>query len=487
MHLAATFLCLCVGLYPTLVFSQDTAKQLDSSAKLPMKFISRIDRTTINLDKQLSRQTEKYLRRLQKKEALLKEKLYKLDSANASDFYANNSADHYGFLLQKFKKDTAEAIHSMGPEYLPYVDSLSTTLSFLNKNPQLLNSTNALPEDIKGSVAHLQLLQTKMQDADQIKQYIAQRKDQIRQYLAQFTKLPRGISTIYSDYNKELYYYSQQVREYRQILNDPDKMFKAALSLLNKLPAFTTFMRNNSFLGGLFSIPGNYGTPQGLVGLQSREQVLSIIRSQIGSGFSAESALQNSLASAQKDINKLKEKLNALGAGSGDMQMPDFKPQSQKTKTFIQRLEYGTNLQTQHAAYYFPTTSDIGLSVGYKLSDKSTIGIGASYKLGWGKDFQHINLSGQGAGLRSYIDIKAKQSFYLSGGFEYNYQPLVNAAGLQIPFNNWQQSGLVGISKIVSMNTRFFKKTKAQIFWDFLSYEQIPKAQPVKFRIGYSF
>jgi hypothetical protein len=173
------------------------------------------------------------------------------------------------------------------------------------------------------------------------------------------------------------------------------------------------------------------------------------------------------------------------------MDMPDFKPNNQKTKSFWKRLEYGTNLQTQKSNNFFPTTSDIGLSVGYKLSDKSIIGIGGSYKVGWGKDIRNIAISSEGAGLRSFLDVKLKGSFFASGGYEYNYQPLTVSETITPDIaaqgDKWQQSGLVGISKIISLKSKTFKKTKAQLLWDFLSYQQQPRTQAVKFRVGYSF
>jgi hypothetical protein len=79
-----------------------------------------------------------------------------------------------------------------------------------------------------------------------------------------------------------------------------------------------------------------------------------------------------------------------------------------------------------------------------------------------------------------------KKTFYAAGGFEYNFQPIDPSYKIN-NFNNWTQSGLVGISKVVSMRNRFFKATKLQLFWDFLSYSQLPKQQPFKFRVGYSF
>jgi hypothetical protein len=87
--------------------------------------------------------------------------------------------------------------------------------------------------------------------------------------------------------------------------------------------------------------------------------------------------------------------------------------------------------------------------------------------------------------------VKLKGSFYVSGGFEYNYQPM-NADSLSSnsgmhwnEISSWQQSGLVGISKVVSIKSKFFKKTKLQLMWDFLSYQQLPRTQPMKFRVGY--
>ncbi|HSZ31945.1 MAG TPA: hypothetical protein VK772_01470 [Puia sp.] len=481
-------LCICLSTY-TICFSQDSSSLADKVFNFPGKFFKKVNEQTNDLDKQLEKQTAKYILRLQKKEERLRKKLYKQDSSKASSLFANNPEQQYQVLLQKLRNDSATVFHSMGPEYLPYADSLQGMLGFLNKNPQLLNSSKVFPADIQNSLTQLQQLQAKMQDADQIKQFMVQRKQQIQQYLSGLTNPPPGVSGIYNDYKKELFYYSDRVRQYRQILNDPDKMMNTALNLLNQVPAFQTFMRKNSFLAALFSIPSNYGEPEGLVGLQTRDQVLAIIQGQLsGGGGSAASMIQTSLQSAQADINNMRNKMNALGGGSGDMTMPDFKPSNQKTKTFLQRLEYGTNLQTQSGSFYFPTTTDLGLSVGYKISDKNEIGIGASYKVGWGKDFQHINVSSQGAGIRSFVDIKAIKSFYLSGGFEYNYQQAVGYLGYPISeWSAWQQSGLVGISKIVSMNTKVFKKTKIQFLWDFLSYQQIPRGQPFKFRVGYSF
>lgn len=98
-----------------------------------------------------------------------------------------------------------------------------------------------------------------------------------------------------------------------------------------------------------------------------------------------------------------------------------------------------------------------------------------------------MHITGQGAGLRSYIDINIKRSFYVSGGFEYNYQKPFNSLQQASSLNEWTRSGLIGVSRIVSVNSKVLKKTKVQILWDYLSYSQVPRTPEFKFRLGYSF
>jgi len=50
------------------------------------------------------------------------------------------------------------------------------------------------------------------------------------------------------------------------------------------------------------------------------------------------------MQNAHAELNKLKDKL-LKGGGTSDTELPDFKPNTQKTKTFLQRVEYGFNMQ----------------------------------------------------------------------------------------------------------------------------------------------
>jgi hypothetical protein len=493
----AAALCLAVTIPRAQTTAQATAQTTDSLAgKLtgfPTRVFGKINSKTTDLQQQLTRQTEHYLNRMARQEEKLRAQLYKTDSVKAAALYPQDPKQQYAAMLQKFKQDSSRVFTSMGPEYLARVDSLQGALGFLNKNPGVLNASPALQAKMQASLASVQQLQAKLQATDAIQQFIASRKAQIQQALSGYTHLPSGITNAVAGYNSRAYYYADQVREYRSELNDPDKMMQTALVLLNKLPAFTGFMQKNSFLAGLFGVPAGYGTEQGMVGMQTRDQVMNMIKSQIGQGggsggaSSGASAIQSGLQSAQQDITKIQNKLSALGAGSGGMDMPGFKPNDQKKKTFLKRLEVGVDLQTSQTTNYYPTTSNFGVSLGYQLGHGNVAGIGMAYKLGLGNGFQHMALSSQGIGLRSFLQVKVKKTWGLAGGFEYNFQQPFSSYQDIRNLSSWTRSGLIGITKTVSMKSTVFKKTQVQLLWDLLSYSNVPKTSPVLFRVGYAF
>ena len=107
--------------------------------------------------------------------------------------------------------------------------------------------------------------------------------------------------------------------------------------------------------------------------------------------------------------------------------------------------------------------------------------------MGWGKGWNNIKITHQGVGLKSYIDWKIKGSFWISGGYEQNFKAEIKSIGQLKDLSAWQQSGLIGVSKVVSVKSKLLKKTKVQLLWDFLSYQQVPATQPILFRLGYTF
>lgn len=443
----------------------------------PQKLSSSIEKRVSKLEDKLIAKSEKTLHRLERQEEKIYEKQLSTKDSLQARLKLAEIQQKYKALEAKFK-DPASVVPGNIKQYVPHLDTLTSALKFLDQNNSIAG--------VKDALAKVESFDGKLQEAEDIKTFIREREEQLKQEFEQL-----GLFKDLKRYNKEVYYYGEQLKEYKETLSDPDKIEKKAIDLLSKTKLFQDFMKKNSMLASLFKIPGDPNDPTyvaSLAGLQTRVQVNSLIQQQISAGGpNAQAQFQQNIQQGQSQLQQLKNKLLESGKGSSDDIMPEgFKPNNQKTKSFLKRLEYGTNIQTQKSNSLFPAISDLGLSVGYKLNDKSVIGVGASYKVGLGSGWNRIQFSSQGAGLRSYIDWKIKGSFWMSGGYEMNYMTVIKDITQLRNLNAWQQSGLIGISKVIDVKSNFFKKTKLQLLWDFLSYQQIPRTQPIIFRIGYN-
>ncbi|WP_199119241.1 hypothetical protein [Pedobacter sp. ASV28] len=461
-------LCLAFIAASFIAFSQDS-----STTRVSLQYVDQLSSTADRLEKKLDKQTTKALQQLQKQEDRMRRKLQKIDTLKANEIF--------GPAKEKLNKNLTGA-----KQYIPSLDTLASSLKFLEQNPQLLSAAKNAKEKLKQATEKMDGLKDKFQQAEAIKKYLKERRQYLKDQLTQF-----GFAKELKKINKQVYYYSEQLNEFKALLKDHKKAEKKAIELLSKTNLFQKFMRKHSELASLFRLPDPDNPPSAasLAGLQTRAQVNGLIQQQIAAGGSnAQAQFQQNMQSAQSQLSQLKNKLSKMGGNSSDDILPEgFRPNDQKKKSFLQRLEYGTNMQSQKATNFFPVTTDLGLSLGYKLNDRSIIGIGASYKLGLGSGWNHLRVSHQGLGLRSFIDWKIKGSFWLSGGYEQNYKAAFNSIAQLQQHSAWQQSGLIGVSKVISLKTKLFKKTKLQLLWDMLSYDQVPRTQPIVFRIGYQF
>jgi len=478
------FLCL----FQIIGYCQSGESAESKAIAFPHQLLSKLRAQAAGFECQLTQKSASYLQKMQRREERMRRKLSRVDSAAAKELFASSTAQ-YQALVDKIRTDSGRPDQPRSGIYLPYADSLEGALAFLQKNPSLLSvaqgklSAAGTTAELQAAGRQFQALQAKMQDAEQIKAFINQRKQQIAQYIRQHANVQQLLGKQLAGMNQDVYYYSQQLRQFKELWNNPNQLEQRALTLLNQLPAFQTFMKNNSQLSGLLRMPMNYGTGAALEGLQTKDQVMAVIQTAAG-GPQAMAGLQERIQSSMSQLDATKAKIQQLAQGNSDIDLPDFKPNNQRTKTFLQRLELGTDVQTAKNNYYFPTTTDFGVSLGYKLGHDNILGVGASYKMGWGNGFRHIALSSQGVGLRSFLEVKVRYGLSLSGGLEYNYaQPFSSYQDIR-KIERWTQSGLVGLSKRIPAKGKYFKGTKLQLLWDFLSYQQVPKTQPILFRIG---
>jgi hypothetical protein len=439
-----------------LCYSQRT----DTLATLQKQFGS--------LDQAVQARSTKMLDQLQKQELGMQQQLQKTDSNKARQFFANSAAT-YEKLRAKLASPTSALPVSSLNCYVSRLDSLNSALIFL-----------------KGSKAQalsgqLQQLQGSLQKSYDIQEFAKAREQQLKAGLAS-----SGLAKKLLGMNKSVYYYQQQMEQYKSMLNDRQKMQEAVLGAVAQSPLFQHFLQKHSWLSQLFPMPASGPNAQAAAGARNLSAVQLELKQHFGqSGGDPMQYIQKQVGASQSQQDGLQDKVQQLGilGSPSSVAMPDFTPNSQKTKSLLKRLEFGINLQTQTAGYLLPVTSEFALTMGYKLTDKITLGIGSSYNLGWGYSINHLQLSNQGLSMRSFADIKAKGSIWITGGFEYTYLNQFAEPGDLYHFAAWQKSALLGLTKKYKIGNR---SGNVQLLFDMLYASHAPQTQPLIFRTGYT-
>lgn len=463
--------CLC------LVATQAQDSLVKKVTLVPGKYLSDVKRKSDKMEQQISKRSQKALSRFMKQEESIKRRLARIDSLKANNLFTH-SIDSLGSLKARMKGKLGKysgALSQTGGG--AYLDSLGNSLAFLKQSKDLMEKSKGITDKLNGSLKSVDNLKDKLAQAEQIKAYIRERKQLLKEQLSQYTGFTKDLQKM----NKEAYYYAQQLREYKEVFKDRKKAEQKAMEVMKKIPAFNDFMQKHSQLASLFNIQGATASAPNLEGLQTRTQVEQLIQQRLGNGPNAGAAVSQQMAEARSKFDELKSKFPDLDNAA---EMPDFKPKEMKTKSFLQRLEFGSNIQFQRSNKFFPTTGDLAGQAAYKFHKNGSAGIGLSYKLGMGTGFDNIHFSGQGMGIRSFIDWKLKGTFFLNGGYEQNYQPSYEGVPEGVG-QKWTQSGLIGISKKYKINSKL--KGNMMVLFDFLYNQHVPRTDPVKVRLGYNF
>ncbi|GAA4906106.1 hypothetical protein [Mucilaginibacter defluvii] len=449
------------------------------SAKDIKGFVQGIQSRITSLDKTTGKGLGNWLKGIRKQEKKIQVEVSKKDTTAAKQLFAGSTATYDKWEQQLKGNDTTQQLK----EYIPALDTLKTTLRYLEGK--------ADPKQLAEAKQLLQQYESKLQVSNTIKQQLNERKQQLTGKLKEL-----GMAKQLENYKQQVYYYNQQLNEYKALLKDRKKLEAKTIAILRNSRLYKNFLKKNSVLAKLFGVPENYGTPVSLAGLQTRASVTQQLQQRLGSMTGAtggmdinpQQYLNQQMQVAQSQLNTLKDKAIKLGiSNSADAaDMPDFKPNLEKMKSFWQRLEYGVNLQSQKSNRWLPSITDIGLNMGYKISAKSVVGIGAAYRLGWGQPLSKIRLTHEGIGLRSYLDIKIKGSIWLSGGYELNYNQRMNDLSATLKnLHAWQKSGLIGITKKIKIKGK--KELKTSFLYDLLHNNQTPQGPAFRFRVGWGF
>lgn len=504
MRIISTLILLLIC---TRLCAQDSLS--NGVVELPSNYASSVDKKINGLDQDLTKQSQKYLKDFARQEEKLLKKLSRIDSSAAASMLKSGQ-ERYEQLSNKLSNANGKAGKILSGQYLSGLDSLQGSLGFLKDAKNVVSKSKDIQQQLGKSLENLNVLKAKLNEAGNIQQYVQERQKQLKQLLSNYTNLPKDVSKYFGKYQQQAFYYTQQLKEYKEALNDPDKLMKKVLATLRHVPAFQNFMRKHSMLAAMFPTPENYGTPSALAGLQTRANVQQVLQQQLllptgANGGNPGQYLQQQMQQAQGELSKLTDKMNQLGikgSGSSDMVMPEnFTPNSNKTKSFFDRIDVGTMFQTQRASNYFPTMLDGAVTASYRITDKMKLGAGISGKMGFGKSWKHIKITGESVGTRVFAEWKAPDLFktksrfmgslWLYGGAEMNYNRTIESLADFKNYNNWSKSGMAGLVKKYSMSSPLKKGKKIQgnmqLLYDFMHRKNIPNTPALVWRVGYEF
>lgn len=448
--------------------------QAQEVIQLPQKAIEKTERGYNKLLDHISGMNRKIMRRAERFEKKMYRKLLKKDPVLAKRLF-ETPENSLALLQNNLSQETGS-----NSAYVSRLDTLTGAMNFLQQdeasakmNQTVINKSKVVAENLKRELAV----------SAQIKEFMRQRREILEQKLSAFS----GFSKQLSRYRNDLDGYMQNIQQWKNMLNNPKQIEEKALQLVKKLPAFQQFMKEHGELAQLFGgSSNNAGNPAAIAanGLQTRAMVNSRLQGTLAAGGpNAQAAFQQQLNAAQQQLNRLKQQEFTSGSAA---EMPAYGAKTMKYKRFMQRLEPGANVQFSKSNRFFPSTADVAVQLGYRFSQKGTIGLGTSYKLGFGTGWNNINFTAQGLGLRGFADFKLKGNFFINGGFEQNQLQPGNAVLLPLQGGKtfWASSALLGISKKFSAGKKL--KGSAMLLYDFL-YKQTPGAQPIKYRMGYYF
>lgn len=370
--------------------------------------------------------------------------------------------------------------------YNSYLDTLETSLKFIDK----LNIPDRFAlKGIEPLTQSIGKAKINIEESEAIMGYL---RKQLAFLEAGKNEMSRKVAREVQKIKKELARSSEKFRDIQSVLTEKGKLEKKLCEALRETTAFADFFEKYSLTGGLFAI--KKAGSDNLDGLQTRADVQLAIKEKCQfSGVDGKSLLSAQIQAAK---NKLAQMRGEYSSPDQSAEFNGLNLNTIRSKTFLQRVEFGTNIKFSKATNMFPVRSEVMILMGYRISDNSSAGIGVTHWLGLGSGFNNISLTHQGLGLNSYVKVKMTHGFYLQSGWEQNYFSRYLLPGSTLTASNRKNSALLGLSKQTNIGKSFLKGkwgkdrkggSTISLLYDFLYRQALPKTEAVKLRFGYIF
>ncbi len=429
--------------------SQAVVQSMEQNDALLDRFARRCERRTKRSERRMARY-ERKIQKQSKKDSKISKNSESQDSVTVEPRRQS---------LTLNQKSLNAAGNGLGKE--PLLDSLRRAYGFAGQAGLAPNTpTIQAKQSIDRAQQQLDITQ-------RTKAELQQRKNQ---WKAELKKHPEYARTV-GKMEKERYYYTAQVNEYRKVLRDPSTLDDKLMNTLRRDPRWGEFMA---------TLPQPAQDP---AKMQPKQLVQQMMQSQAAAIDPDGAKL---IADAKKKSSELLGDLSQRSLTTGNLdnaaQVPEFTPNPYRTKSFWERIDIGFDLQFDSKTYFLPSSGVAGVQASFNIDQRISTGLLANYRFGMG-DIKHIRFSHMGAGYGAFANYKVWKGLGVQAGFERNWRTDIEVGeNLQYP-SAWISSALAGLTWEYSIS----KKAKGTlgVFFDALYKQHTPQTNAILWRMGW--
>lgn len=373
--------------------------------------------------------------------------------------------------LARTAKENAKRETRKGLGKEPLLDSLRTTYDFADKTG--MTSDPSLATRHSATMESIDRAQGQLDETVDVKEQLHRRTAEAKARAKGHPEYARTVGKM----EKEEYYYTAQVNEYRKSLRDPAAAEQQLMQAARKDP------RWSEYAAALPPLSRGEGAGERL---QPKDMVKKMMQSQASAVDPDGSKL---LADAQKQSGELLGMMSEQSTEFGNLdnaaQMPSFTPNPYKTKSFWERIDAGFNLEFDGKTYFLPSCGVAGFQLANNIDKRWSAGALINYRFGMGEDIRHIRFSSMGAGYGVFVNGKVWKGLGAQAGFERNWRTEVKTTEeLQFPAA-WTSAALLGLTWEYGIGKR--AKGTLGVFFDALHNSHTPQTNAILWRTGWKF
>lgn len=433
-------------------------------------------------NKRVQRQQERLLQKLSKKEKIYAARLKRKDSAG----YARYQQQQVSFdSINKLNKNKG-IVQSARVRGSTVIDSLSAIQQLLQTkgttgNSYALNKYTDQLNKLKSDQLH----------NNHVGELINQRFHTLKGINAS-AKGIKGFKGI----DKQVFYAKERIKVFKQINDEPSKLEEQALEVLQGQQGFDQLMDKAS---GRPSMNSNMSASDlEKMGYQTKKQVNEQLQQKFGSNLGG---IQQSMS---KQISDYQDKLNELKAATGNLKQskqslrqlkninkPSFHVNPMRGLPFSKRIEKQWNFQTNRATIDGkPAMLQLSAMAGFKHTPKLICGAGVATSIGLGRNWNNIQFSFEGLGIRTFAEWQWQYGIGAYAGYERMFKQasfIKNSETIRYVkenthnTNKFNESILIGLTKRYRINDNL--NGSIQVLYD-VWYKEKGLRTPIQIRIA---